>query len=165
MADPQTNKLVNMQFEESIKASFMNKDIEKRNHHGMSPLDKSLIELVKIGPDVLQKKLSFLSKVSQQEYYFIDEKDEQTGLEAYNRSLSECITFLKGLEPKLMKISWWQRRRLESIRIKTMEEIVQREEEVLVLAERPLADENGCDSIRNISQSDKLLDIKSIDRI
>jgi hypothetical protein len=104
MADPETNTLVNFQFEQNLNQTFCNKDIEK-NQTGLSSLDVQLIKFVNRKPEDLHRKCTFVSKITNQQYYFIDEKDERTGLLAYNKSLGDCIQLIQQIKPKLRKIN------------------------------------------------------------
>jgi hypothetical protein len=101
MRDPVVNKLVNYQFKQYLNLTFVNTNLEEVN----STLEQiylklNLVEKNKEGGEPL-KNLTFISKLSNQEYYFVDEKDEESGLKLYERSLEHCRQFVKSMEYRI----------------------------------------------------------------
>lgn len=113
MADPQTNKLVNYQFDRHLDPAYFNKEIENCPN-GLSSIDDQLLRFVNGEQINLTKKMSFVSQISNHEYYFIEEKDERTGLIAYNKSLSDCMAFINEIKPQLHKTTKKERYILSS---------------------------------------------------
>ena len=87
MRDPVINKMVNYQFKQYLNLAFVNAKLEDVN----STLEQIYLQLYKMenkdrgeGPI---KNMTFISRLSNQEYYFVEEKDEENGLKLYTRSL------------------------------------------------------------------------------
>lgn len=101
MRDPVINKMVNYQFKQYLNLTFVNTKLEEVS----STLEQIYLQLhdleQKRESDGLLKHLTFISKLSNQEYYFIEEKDEENGLKLYVRSLEHCKQLIKSLEFRL----------------------------------------------------------------
>jgi hypothetical protein len=99
MQDRAINHLVKYQFKKYLESVHKNKHLETVDMN-MNKLNDKIMEILSQG-NTLQSKLSFVSKITKVEYYFINEKDEANGLQMYKRSLEQCKAFTRGIRAKI----------------------------------------------------------------
>ena len=103
MQDSAVNQLVKYQFKKYLEAIHKNKHLETVDAN-FNQLNDQIMDLLARQEDQIIRS-AFISKITKVEYFFINEKDEASGLQAYKRTLGDCKAFTKSLAAKIKPLS------------------------------------------------------------
>lgn len=103
MQDHAVNHLVKYQFKKYLESVHKNKHLETVDEN-FTKLNDKIMEILSQN-EAPKNRLSFISKITKVEYYFVNEKDEANGLQTYKRSLENCKAFSKSLKTKIQPLS------------------------------------------------------------